>query len=72
MIVLSRWPDALEKADETRELAVGVIEHAGEGRLQSRKEAALVGGMLVPGLYAVVAGRQRVCRRARCPSRAAG
>ena len=38
-------------------MPIGMIEHAGEGRLQAGEDAALVGRMLLPGLYAVVTRR---------------
>ncbi len=54
---------ALEECDEAAKLAVGVVEHAGEGRLQPQEEAALVGGVLVPRFHAIVARRHASVRR---------
>ncbi len=48
----------VEKRDQPRQMLVGVIEHAGKGRLQPREDALFVGRMLFPGLHAVVARRQ--------------
>ena len=45
----------VEKADQPRQMLVGMIEHAGERRLQPREHALFVGAVLVPCLHAVVA-----------------
>ena len=45
----------VEKADQPRQMPVGMVEHAGERRLQPREHALLVGAVLVPGLHAVIA-----------------
>ena len=47
----------LQERDEARKMPVGMIEHAGEGRLQPREHATLVDGVILPGLDAVVARR---------------
>ena len=47
----------LQERDEARKMPVGMIEHAGEGRLQPREDAPLVDGVILPGLHAVVARR---------------
>lgn len=48
----------LQKGDKTCEVAVCVIEHAGECGLQAREEAPLIGRVLIPRLNAVIARRQ--------------
>ncbi|GAA0000873.1 hypothetical protein BRDID11002_08730 [Bradyrhizobium diazoefficiens] len=53
----------LEKRNEPGKMAIGMVEHAGEGCLQAREDAALVRGMLLPGLHAVVARGHPRCRR---------
>ena len=47
----------LEERDQPRQMPVGMIEHAGEGRLQAGEDALLVSAVLVPCLHAVVARR---------------
>jgi hypothetical protein len=47
-----------EKADEPRQMLVGMVEHCRIGRLQAGKEPPLVGRMLGPGFHALVARRQ--------------
>ena len=44
-----------QKRDQPRQMPVGVVEHAGERRLQAGEDAPLVGAVLVPGFDAVVA-----------------
>ena len=52
-----------EERDQPRQMPVGMIEHAGEGRLQAGEDAPLVGAVLIPRLHAVIARRQPgVCR----------
>ncbi len=46
-----------EKANQPRQMPVGMIEHAGKGRLQAGEDAFLVGAVLVPRLHAVIARR---------------
>ncbi len=53
----------LKEADQPRQMLVGVIQHAGEGRLQPGEQPLLIGGMLVPGLHMVVARRHDRVRR---------
>ncbi len=53
--VLSRMPAVVEKPDQPRQMPVGMIEHAGEGRLQPREHALFVGAVFVPCLHAVIA-----------------
>ena len=44
-----------QKRDQPRQMPVGVIEHAGERRLQAGEDAPLVRAVLVPGFHAVIA-----------------
>ena len=53
----------VEKADQPRQMLVGMVEHAGEGRLQPREDALFVGAVLVPCLHAVIARGQPGFRR---------
>ena len=48
----------VEKGDQPRQMPVGMIEHAGERRLQPREDALLVRAVFVPRLHAVIARRQ--------------
>ena len=61
--MLSRHAGLVEKRDQPRQMLVGMVEHAGEGRLQPREDALLVGAVLVPRLHAVIARRHPVSRR---------
>ena len=56
-------PGRFQEADQPRQMAVGVVEHAGECCLQSRKHPLLVGRMFVPGFDAVIAWRHLRLRR---------
>ena len=48
-------PGGFQKPDQPRQMPVGMVEHAGERRLQPREQALLVGAVLVPRLHAVIA-----------------
>ena len=53
----------VEEPDQPGEVLVGVIEHAGKGRLQTREQAAFVGVVAVPRPDAVIAlGQSRLLR----------
>ena len=41
--VLSRTPACVKECDQPRQMLVGMVEHAGEGRLQPGEDAPLVG-----------------------------
>ena len=53
----------VEERDQPRQMLVGMVEHAGEGRLQPREDAPFVGAVLVPRLHAVIARGQPGFRR---------
>ena len=46
-----------KKINQPRQVPVGMIEHAGKGRLQPREHTLLVRTVLVPGFYPVIACR---------------
>ena len=54
---------SVEERDQPRQMLVGVIEHAGKRRLQSREDTLFVGTVLFPCLHAVIARRQSGLRR---------
>ena len=56
--VSSSWPAVSRKADQSRDMLVGMIEHGGIGRLQARKKPLLAVGRFAPRLHRIVARRQ--------------
>ncbi len=58
----------VEKRDQPRQMLVGMVEHAGERRLQPREHAPFVGTVLVPRLHAVIARAAFWFPAARSPS----
>ncbi len=53
----------VEKRDQPRQMLIGMVEHAGESRLQPREDALFVDGVLIPCLHAVIACGQPGFRR---------
>jgi hypothetical protein len=53
----------VEEADQPRQMPVGMVEHAGEGRLQPGEDALFIGAVLVPRLHAVIARGHAGVRR---------
>ena len=47
----------IEEGNEPRQMLVGMIEHAGERRLQAGEDTLFVVAVFDPGLYAVIARR---------------